>query len=208
MLRVTHLVKTYRGAPRPTLDGVSIAVEAGEVLWVSGASGAGKTTLLNVLGLLTGADSGRYQLAGVDMLSASPKTRCEARRDLVSTVFQRGNLFGHLSALDNVMLGLGNQDRSVAKDYLTRVGLEEKSTGLAGLLSGGEQTRVAFARAAARRTPLLLADEPLAGLDRRSASMVLQMLGNAADEGVSVVFVSHDDRAASIAHARLTLDAA
>ena len=207
LLVAEDIVKSYPGVSSPTLAGVTVSVDAGEVLWVSGRSGSGKTTLLNVLGLLTGVDSGHYLVQGTDMAQASAEDRRRARQNLISTVFQRGNLFGHLSALDNVLLGLFDDDRGRARDMLEGVGMAHAADRKAGLLSGGEQMRVAFARAASRRTPVLLADEPIAGLDAGSARTILDILGTAADEGAAVVLVSHDDRAATIADSRLTLDA-
>lgn len=208
MIHVHELVKSYPGARSPIISGLSFSVARGEVLWVSGPSGSGKSTLLNVLGLLTDADSGSYRIDGVEMVHAKRAARIQARRSEVSTVFQRGNLFAHLNALDNVLVGMPTASRDDAAAQLGAVGLTEKTNQLAGLLSGGEQERVAIARAAARRTPILLADEPVAGLDDRNAETVMDLLVKSAREGVAVVVVSHDDRTANVASAILSLTGA
>lgn len=188
------------------LDGVTLHVSRGEVLWVSGASGCGKSTLLNVLGLLTDFDHGRYYLDDIDVGSSDESHRRRARRELVSTVFQQGNLFGHLTAMENVLLGSFARGRTEALGVLDKMGLVAKADQVSSLLSGGEQARVAFARASLRETPVLLADEPIAGLDRDASRVVLSLLGEAADSGSAVVIVSHDERARTIADQHLRLD--
>jgi putative ABC transport system ATP-binding protein len=205
VIHVEDLVKSYPGASSPTISGLSFSVARGELLWVSGPSGSGKSTLLNVLGLLTDADSGSYRIDGVEMLHAKSAARTKARRSTVSTVFQRGNLFAHLNALDNILVGMPTPSRQDAATQLGAVGLADKATQLAGLLSGGEQERVAIARAAARCTPILLADEPVAGLDDRNADTVMDLLAESARQGVAVVVVSHDARTQRVASATLSL---
>lgn len=208
MIRAEGLVKRYRGGVEPVLDGVELTVDRGEILWISGASGSGKTTLLNVLGLLTGFDGGRYSLDGVDVGSMDESLRRRARRETVSTVFQRGNLFGHLTVMENVLLGFFGGTRVEAQRVLDQVGMGARADQLGALLSGGEQARVAFARSAVRATPVLLADEPIANLDRDAARVVLSLVGMAADAGSAVVVVSHDERASTIADRHLSLDGA
>ena len=208
MIRVENLVKSYAGAPAPILSGITLSVARGDVLWVSGPSGSGKSTLLNVLGLLTTADSGLYLVDGVEMLFASKSARMKARCDLLSTIFQRGNLFAHLTALDNVLVGMPTGGATDAMAHLDAVGLGGQAQQLAGLLSGGEQERVAIARAMARRTPIMLADEPVAGLDADNADTVMALLVGAANQGAAVVVVSHDERTAQMATSHLRLDKA
>lgn len=208
MIHVQDLVKSYPEARSPIINGLSFSVARGELLWVSGPSGSGKSTLLNVLGLLTDADSGSYRIDGVEMIHAKRAARTLARRSEVSTIFQRGNLFAHLNALDNIVVGMPTGSRDDAAARLGAVGLADKATQLAGLLSGGEQERVAIARAAARCTPILLADEPVAGLDDRNAETVMDLLVKTARQGVAVVVVSHDDRTAHVASATLSLTGA
>lgn len=205
MIQARDLVKSYPGATAPIIKGLSCAVAQGDVLWVSGPSGSGKSTLLNLLGLLTEADSGSLQINGAEMLGTSRTVRTHARATLVSTIFQRGNLFAHVNALDNVLVGMPTANRDEAEAHLRAVGLGEKARQPAGLLSGGEQARVAIARATARRTPILLADEPIAGLDDRNADMVMVLLAEAAAQGAAVVVVSHDERTAKIATTTLRL---
>lgn len=208
VIEVEDLSKTYPGARHHVLNGLTFTVKGGEILWISGPSGAGKSTLLNVLGLLTMADSGSYRINGMEMLTASKETRRIARATLLSIVFQRGNLFPHLNAVDNVLIGMTKGCKNDAFSHLDAVGLAEKSQQLSGLLSGGEQERVAIARASARHTPILLADEPIAGLDELNATKVLDLLTSTAESGVAVVVVSHDDRTARVATCTLVLPGA
>lgn len=208
MIHVHELVKSYPGARSPIISGLSFSVARGEILWVSGPSGSGKSTLLNVLGLLTDADAGSYRIDDAEMVHAKRTARIQARRSEVSTIFQRGNLFANLNARDNVLVGMPTASRDDAAAQLGAVGLADKANQLAGLLSGGEQERVAIARAAARRTPILLADEPVAGLDDRNAETVMDLLVKSARQGVAVVVVSHDDRTANVASAILSLTGA
>lgn len=205
MIEVRSLTKSYPGSARPVLEDVEFSVPAGAVMWVCGPSGSGKSTLLNVLGLLTRADSGSCMINGVEMLGAAHQVRSRGRRELVSTIFQRGNLFAHLSVLENVMVGMSAGSVADANEHLAAVGMADLAHRRAGLLSGGEQGRVAIARAAARRTPVLLADEPVAALDDANAEIVMALLSEAALRGVAVVVVSHDARAAQIATERLAL---
>ncbi|NMR20742.1 ABC transporter ATP-binding protein [Cellulomonas fimi] len=207
MIEVSDLSRSYANSRAPVISGLSFSVRRGEILWVAGPSGSGKTTLLNVLGLLSTANSGEYRIDGQEMLGAPQQVRARSRRDVVSTVFQRGNLFAHLSAVDNVLVGMHPKERSVAEASLAAVGMAGRERQPAGLMSGGEQGRVAIARATARRTPVLLADEPVSGLDDANASAVLQLLEQAGASGVAVVVVSHDPRVGPIASATLTLPA-
>lgn len=198
MIEARGLEKRY-GGTGAVLRGVDIACKKGEIVWVSGPSGSGKTTLLNVIGLLAMPDGGEYTLNGKDVLNTSRVERNRLRREIVSTVFQRGNLFEHLTVEENVSVGLQERDRGRVLDELKNVGLADKETMRAGLLSVGEQQRVAIARAMARRTPVLLADEPIASLDDDNAHQALKLLASVAESGTAVVLVSHDGRASEIA---------
>lgn len=205
MIRVSGLSKRYSGEPNKILDSVDLEVGRGEILHVFGASGAGKSTLLNVVGLLTQANSGNYIMDGHEMLRASRDTRQRARRDTISMVFQRGNLFPHLTALHNIMVGMSTKDRGEAERYLRQVRMGKVGDRLAASLSGGEQNRAAFARAMARGTPVLLADEPLAGLDDENVHGILGLLKQASAMDMAVVVVSHDHRISEVAATRLEL---
>jgi ABC-type lipoprotein export system ATPase subunit len=207
VLELVSVRKSYStdGVVRNVLDDVSFTLQAGELAWISGPSGGGKTTLLNILGLLSAPDSGQYRLDGRELSHLSHRDQTSLRATVVSTIFQRGNLFGHLTALENVRLAL-------PRDNVRRARLALRSTNLDGLddrrastLSGGEQQRVSIARAMARGSRVILADEPTSSLDDQNAQTVLEMLQSAARAGSFVVIASHDSRVAAAEGRRLRL---
>jgi ABC-type lipoprotein export system ATPase subunit len=185
---------------------VSFSLEAHEVAWISSPSGGGKTTLLNILGLLASPDSGSYSLDGADLTRLDSRARTALRATAFSTIFQRGNLFGHLNALENVQLGLRSGAARPARSALRTCGLDKVRHRRAGLLSGGEQQRVSIARAIARSSKVILADEPTSSLDDGNTAIVLDMLSSAARSGTVVVIASHDSRVGSIAARHLSLE--
>ncbi|MHA7134393.1 ABC transporter ATP-binding protein [Oerskovia turbata] len=205
MIVLKNVTKRYRTSSEPVLRGVDLTCESGELVWIAGDSGSGKTTLLNVLGLLSEVDSGSFSIDGVELLGAPERTRRDARANLVSTVFQTGNLFGHLTVGTNVALGLPRANPEAVAQALRDVDMEDKQETRAGLLSGGEHQRVAIARAMARGSRLLLADEPFASLDTRNAERVMGLLQKVAAAGTTVVLVSHDARAGAVATDRRLL---
>jgi putative ABC transport system ATP-binding protein len=127
------------------------------------------------------------------------------RANVFSTIFQSGNLFAHLTASENVCVGLASGHRRRARTALRETNLEQLDDRLAGTLSGGEQQRVAVARAMARDSRVVLADEPTASLDDDNAASVLALLASAAAAGAIVIIASHDSRVASFVHRRLHL---
>lgn len=200
IIALSGIVKGFetREGQVEVLKGVSLSVDPGEVLLISSPSGGGKSTLLNILGILALADTGTYELDGQDVTRLSAAERTRLRASTLSMIFQRGNLFPHLTAVENVQVGLIDQARD-AHDHLARAALRDADVhGIAdrraGLLSGGEQQRVAVARAMARGSRIILADEPTASLDDENAEKVLGLLLQAASDGVSVVIASHDSR--------------
>jgi len=188
------------------LDGVSIAVAAGEMIAIMGPSGSGKSTMLHLLGALETPTSGEISLAGerYDGLGDAGLTRL--RRDRIGFVFQFFNLLPALSAEENVLLpGLiaGRRDdatRRRGRELLDRVGLGHRTTHLPSELSGGEQQRVSIARALLTEPELVLADEPTGNLDSRSSAQVLELLRDLnRAENQTLVIVTHDPGAAAIA---------
>jgi ABC-type lipoprotein export system ATPase subunit len=176
------------------LRGITLGIDAGELVVIKGRSGSGKSTLLNVLGLLTRPDSGTIYLNGVERAALSDTDAALARRDSLGFVFQSYNLLPHLSALENVCLaidGTQKQARGQSLEALYRVGLTNRAKHLPNELSGGEQQRVAVARALVRKPSVVLADEPTGNLDATSEELVLGELRRATTEGCAVVVVSH-----------------
>jgi ABC-type lipoprotein export system ATPase subunit len=206
ILRAQGLVKTYgRGrAARRVLDGAALNVRAGEVVAILGRSGAGKSTLLHLLGGLDRAEAGTIEVAGerVDGRSERDLARLRARR--FGFVFQFFHLIPELSGAENVALAARLPDaapgaRERGHALIERLGLEEAAGRMPHELSGGEQQRIALARALVNDPAVVLADEPTGNLDPAAARIVLDVLRQVAAEGRAVVLVTHEDAATAVA---------
>ncbi len=179
------------------LRGVSMRVSRGEVVCLIGASGSGKSTLLRCINGLESYDQGKVEVEGRRVDPKSPAIR--QIRTEVAMVFQRFNLFPHRTALENVMEGplyVKKEARSVveerAKRLLARVGLEDKERSHPSQLSGGQQQRVAIARALAMEPKAILFDEPTSALDPELVGEVLAVMRTLADEGMTMLVVTHE----------------
>jgi len=200
------------------LDRVSLDIEAGEFTAIMGPSGSGKTTLLSILGAMNPPTAGRLLVDGIDVYALSQERQADLRREYIGFVFQQLELIPYLTALENVMLPLailkepGKRERAL--DALCRVGLDERKAGrLPSELSGGEQGRVAIARAVVNDPPVILADEPVGSLDQTTGSQILALLRGLADRGHAVIMVTHNpestetvDRVIQIRDGRITCD--
>jgi putative ABC transport system ATP-binding protein len=202
MIRVEELRKTYRmGAVEVrALDGVTLAVGPGEFVGITGPSGSGKSTLLHLVGLLDEPSGGSISIGGTDVLALSDDERTRFRLTRIGYIFQDYALVPDLTAIENVLLptlelGLGERAGTArAAELLRRVGLSERTDHLPAELSGGEQQRIAIARALVNAPALLLADEPTANLDSRASTMVLDLIASInRDLGQTVLMVSHED---------------
>ena len=202
----TGLVRRH-GPPSapPILRGIDLVVGAGEWVAVMGPSGCGKSTLLHLLGGLDQPDEGTVHLAGHALGAMSEAARARLRRRHVGYVFQFFNLMGHLDVVHNVALAarLAGEGRSTA---LRRAGVSLEAVGMGGFarqrvttLSGGEQQRVAVARALVTSPTVLLADEPTGALDTDAARTVIEALRTAHLAGQTSVMVTHDHRVAASA---------
>jgi ABC-type lipoprotein export system ATPase subunit len=211
---LVHVTKSYpaSGEDVHALNGVSLTIEAGEVIALVGRSGSGKTTLLNLLGTLDRPTSGIVRIRGVETQALAEEALLALRRETIGFVFQFFHLFPHLTALENAALplwlaGRGGPDATVrARELLAAVGLDEKADRLAGQLSGGEMQRVAVARALAMSPALVLADEPTGNLDQANAETVLALLTSLARvAGAALVIATHSEAAAAVADRRIFL---
>ncbi len=183
------------------LDGLSLAIEAGEFAALCGPSGSGKTTALNLIGALDAPDSGTITLQGRDIGGISRTERSELRRDKLGFVFQAYNLIPVLTAFENAELVLmlqgmpDKERRERVMAVLEAVGLGELANRRPDELSGGQQQRVAIARAIATRPALVLADEPTANLDTATAESLLDVMEKLnREQGVTFLFSTHDQK--------------
>jgi len=208
------LTRTYwlGATPVAALSGVDITIRRGELLVLQGPSGSGKTTLINLLGLLDRPDAGSLDLDGSPVAALDENERADLRRDRFGFVFQSFNLVAVLTASENVeypMMLKGEPKearRRRAAELLARVGLSEKADVRPDLLSGGQRQRVAIARALANEPEIILADEPTANLDTKTADDVLDLMSRINQErGVAFVLSSHDPRVVARAGRVLTL---
>ena len=195
LLEVAGLDKSF--GTLQVLKAVTLNVAAGEVVTVCGASGSGKSTLLRCINGLEVPDGGSVRFRGKDV----PKTKSGLRelRRHIGMVFQSFNLFPHLTARQNISLGpkkiLGKsaaEAQAIAQNLLERVGLTDKADTFPDFLSGGQQQRVAIARALAMQPSLMLFDEPTSALDPEMVKEVLDVMRQLADQGMTMVVVSHE----------------
>ena len=194
----------------PALDGVSLAIEAGEFVAIMGQSGSGKSTLMNVLGCLDNPTSGSFHINGQDASTLGPDELAALRRERFGFIFQRYHLLPHLDARGNAALpavysGVGKGARSErARALLERLGLGERLHHRPNELSGGQQQRVSIARALMNGGQIILADEPTGALDSASGAEMLRLLRELNDRGHTIILVTHD--AAVAAHARRVIE--
>lgn len=205
VLQVRALTKAY--ALQPVLTDVSLQLRAGERVALAGPSGSGKTTLLNCLGGVDRPDRGEIQFLDHDLVRLSSDALAEVRRAHIGTIFQFFHLLPTLNAFENIelplqLLDVPRAERSErVRQLLARVGLEKRSSAFPGQLSGGEQQRVAVARALVHRPALLLADEPTGNLDSANGTAVLDLLRQLTDEtSTALLLVTHSEEAAAICH--------
>ena len=188
------------------LDNVSVAVETGELVAVTGASGSGKSSLLAVAGAMRTPDSGKVFIAGTDITTFDRKARTAVRRDQIGFVFQGSNLLASLSAVEQLeLVGRASgsprrRTRERALELLAEVGLEQKSHRRPAQLSGGERQRVGIARALMSSPAVLLVDEPTSALDHQRAVEIVSLLHDETTRHrIATLLVTHDLSIAGIA---------
>jgi lipoprotein-releasing system ATP-binding protein len=216
VLEAIDVIKEYvsgDGSTLRILDGTTLTILRGEMVAIIGESGAGKSTLLHILGALDVPSSGTVRIAGQSVGAGSDAALADVRNRSVGFVFQFHHLLREFTALENVMMPLliaGKRPSDVrdrARALLESVGLGPRADHLPSALSGGEQQRVAVARALAPEPALLLADEPSGNLDRGNAERLHELFATLAEtHGVGVVVVTHNRALAARANRVLLLD--
>ena len=202
-IHIRRLTKAYRrgGEPLVVLDELDLEMEGSTFYALMGPSGSGKTTLLSILGCIMQPTSGKLTINGQSVVGLSPEELAKVRRENIGFIFQSYNLFPTLNAIENVRIALdvrgigGFAATGRAEEVLRDVGLGHRLTNYPGNLSGGEQQRVAVARAIASSPSIVLADEPTAALDSENGHAVMALLSRIAKEQQrSVLAVTHDPR--------------
>jgi polar amino acid transport system ATP-binding protein len=195
IVRVTGLHKAF--GPLEVLKGIDMEVKRGEVVCIIGPSGSGKSTLLRCVNLLEEPNSGTILVNGHEI--TDPDVEIDSARRGIGMVFQSFNLFAHLSVLDNLTVAQRKvlrrpkaEAERIARANLAKVGLEEKESSMPSQLSGGQQQRVAIARALSMDPDVMLFDEPTSALDPELVGDVLGVMRQLADEGMTMLVVTHE----------------
>jgi len=213
MITLKNVSKSYDlvGGAVLALDDVTLSISRGEYVAIMGPSGSGKSTLLHILGILDSMSSGSYFLEDYDITDLPDREHARIRNKHFGFIFQSFNLFSELSALENVMLPMSyagiplRKRREKAELLLAEVGLEHRMRHLPTMLSGGEQQRVAVARALANDPDLILADEPTGNLPSDKGEEIMALLESLNSKGVTIVMVTHNPEQSKRASRRVLI---
>ncbi|HKG23720.1 MAG TPA: ABC transporter ATP-binding protein [Blastocatellia bacterium] len=193
------------------LSGINIEIKEAEFVCLMGPSGSGKSTLLTIVGAMNRPSEGRVLIDGIDIYDLRDERRADFRREYLGFVFQQHHLLSYLSAVENAMLPLATAElpsrekRARAMSVLEKVGLADKAGRLPGQLSGGEQGRLAIARAIVNDPPLVLADEPTGALDTRTGREVMEVFIDLNRLGQTILLVTHNPENAALAHRTINI---
>ena len=188
------------------LGGINLEIKEGEFISLMGPSGSGKSTLLTIMGAMNRPSEGSVMVDDIDVYELAEERRADFRREYLGFVFQQHHLMPYLNALENVMLPLvtsktsAKEKRIRALAVLQRVGLASKAERLPNQLSGGEQGRLAIARALVNEPPLILADEPTGTLDTHTGREVMEVFQELNAQGQTIFMVTHNPENAALAH--------
>ena len=212
IVQASRLRKVYQGANAvEALRGIDLEVERGEMVAIVGPSGSGKTTLLNCLSGLDAFNGGQVVVDGQDLSTMSDRARTTYRRDHMGFVFQAFNLLPVLSAVENVEIPLllqnlnSRDSRRRALEMLETLGLAHRANHRPDQLSGGEQQRVAVARALVHKPAVVWADEPTGNLDTEVTQVIVELLVRMNKDGQTIVLVTHNPQVAERAHRTLSM---
>ena len=200
IVEISEVHKTYKtgSITFEALRGITLSVEEGEYIAITGPSGSGKSTLMNILGCLDIPTQGSYLLGGEDVSTMSEKDLAVVRNKRIGFVFQQFNLLSSMTAQRNVELPLmyagvhAKERHTLAREALERVGLGDRTHHRPGELSGGQQQRACIARALVTNPDIILADEPTGNLDSVSTHDILRLLHELHDQGRTIVLITHE----------------
>lgn len=208
MNQVEHLIeihdisKNYESGDTSinAIKNMNFYIDDGEFITIMGQSGSGKSTLLSVLGALNHPSYGKVLIDSMDLYNLSTEQRADFRSEYIGFIFQSFQLVPYLTVIENVEIPMAvtgikkKNQREMAMDVLKIVGLEQKSDRLPDQLSGGEQERVAIARAIVNKPPLILADEPTGNLDSNTATGIMELLKSLNKDGHTIIMVTHNQK--------------
>ena len=200
MIEIKNLSKIYKNGKHKfyALNNISLNIKSGEFLMITGRSGCGKSSLLNIIGLIDDFDSGDYFLYGQNIKQINKKQLAKTRLNQIGYIYQSFNLIHELNSLDNIQLiqgyaGISKLERQKnAKSLISRVGLSKKANSYPSELSGGEQQRIAIARAISNNPKIILADEPTGNLDYNTGLEIMSLLKELNKQGITIIMVTHD----------------
>jgi len=209
-LKIEKVTKVYEAnGDSPVvrvLSDVNVEIEEAEFVCLMGPSGSGKSTLLTIVGAMNHPTEGRVLVDDIDVYNLSDERRADFRREYLGFVFQQHHLMPYLNAVENAMLPLTTAEMSTrekrerATNALSKVGLNDKTSRLPNQLSGGEQGRLAIARAIINEPPLILADEPTGSLDTKTGAEIMEVFLNLNAQGQTVFMVTHNAENSALAH--------
>ena len=207
IIKVEEVHKSYLMGKEavPALRGISLDIAEGEFVCLMGPSGSGKTTLLNIVGGLDEPSRGHIAITGENLVSLSENKLAQLRLDKMGFVFQNYNLLANFTARENVeapmvLAKVGRKERATrSQELLERVGLGDRGHHYPSELSGGQQQRVAIARALANNPPILIGDEMTGDLDSETGFAIMRLVKELNEDGMTIVFVTHDPRMAEFA---------
>lgn len=200
MIKLKNIKKSFYlgGETIKAIDDITFNVKKGEFVSIIGPSGSGKSTLMNILGLLDVADSGKYELDGIDVSKAKENQLAKIRNDKIGFIFQQFNLLGRMTAVENVQVPLiyqgktNEESKKIAYGVLEKVGLKGREHHIPSQLSGGQQQRVAIARALSCNPEIILADEPTGALDSKTSIDIMNELEELNNKGQTIILITHD----------------
>ncbi|MDD9304008.1 MAG: ABC transporter ATP-binding protein [Desulfobacter sp.] len=202
LIEICNLNKTYASGDTmvTAIDQMDFFIDGGEFVSITGQSGSGKSTLLSVMGAMNRPTQGQVFVDSLDLYALTNEQRADFRSEYMGFIFQSFQLIPYLTVMENVKLPMAVTGRSkkeknkMAKEVINRVGLKDKAHRLPDQLSGGEQERVAIARAIVNRPPIILADEPTGNLDSTTAREIMALLRGLNDDGHTIIMVTHNEK--------------
>ena len=213
VIKISNVVKEYHtgSVAVRALNGISLNVEKGELIAITGRSGSGKSTLMHIIGCLDRATSGSYFLDNIDVNSLSSNQLAEIRNTKIGFVFQSFNLLPYLSAFGNVELPMifagvdKNLRENKVRELLNIVGMDKRASHKPTEMSGGEQQRIAIARALANDPEIILADEPTGNLDSKIGDSIMELFISLWKSGKTIIMITHDPKVANLCPKKIEL---